>query len=40
MASDLKLLAPFQVHYELWQKQIEEDGVDPVIATIILIRLL
>ncbi|MGG3448524.1 TetR/AcrR family transcriptional regulator [Domibacillus aminovorans] len=35
MTSDPELLAPFQEHYELWQKQIEEDGVDPVIATII-----
>lgn len=34
-ATDLELLKPIQDHYESWQKKIEEDGLDPVLATMI-----
>lgn len=35
IATDPELLKPFQDHYQEWQKRIEEDGLDPVQATII-----
>lgn len=34
-ATDPELLKPIQEYYDEWQKKIEDDGVDPVIATII-----
>lgn len=35
VATDAELLQPIQDHYENWQEKITNDGLDPVIATII-----
>ncbi|OIK09074.1 hypothetical protein BIV60_24940 [Bacillus sp. MUM 116] len=35
IATDPELLKPVQDHYLIWQKRVEEDGLDPVLATII-----
>ncbi|QKY70229.1 TetR/AcrR family transcriptional regulator [Lentibacillus sp. CBA3610] len=35
IATDPELLKPIQDHYQNWQQKIEEDGLDPVTATII-----
>ncbi|MFD1362345.1 TetR/AcrR family transcriptional regulator [Lentibacillus salinarum] len=34
-ATDPELLKPIQNYYQSWQKKIEEDGLDPALATII-----
>jgi len=35
IATDPELLTPMQDHYGVWQKRVESDGLDPVLATII-----
>jgi len=35
IATDPELLKPLQDHYAEWQKQVEDDGLDPVEATIV-----
>ncbi|WP_160112536.1 TetR/AcrR family transcriptional regulator [Salicibibacter kimchii] len=34
IATDKELLKPVQDHYQEWQEKIEQDGLDPVLATI------
>ena len=35
IATNPDLLAPWQQQYQIWQKRITEDGIDPVLATIV-----
>ncbi|GED70442.1 TetR family transcriptional regulator [Brevibacillus reuszeri] len=35
IATDPELLKPLQDHYAVWQRHVENDGLDPVFATII-----
>ncbi len=35
VATDPRLLEPLQAQYASWQKQVESDGVDPALATVI-----
>lgn len=35
IATDPELLKPIQDHYDNWQEKITEDGLDPILATII-----
>ena len=35
ISTNLDLLIPWQQQYQIWQQRITQDGVDPVIATIV-----
>jgi len=35
IATNSDLLAPWQKQYQIWQKRITQDGIDPVLATIV-----